>query len=217
MAHTTAVFLESFKADENEILSMEVEDLELQLHRMNMPLDKKLGEKLELGCFQWCARIKVEYKPASGSRFPRHDTVRIVCGAHLWRTIKMVPLLEPGQCSVSIRPSSGPPQSSFFSLGASAKTVRRTKSDLFADYLKAQQGFPGVSGRPLASVPSYTEDTMSIPAVLTPSASTVAPSLVGGEPGRIHVAANTGTRSQAARAPPPPDWDGSLWDSGFTF
>jgi hypothetical protein len=179
--NTIEGWLEDPKADDGEILSgMKVDHLGLQMSRINMPVNVILGEKVELGCFQWCARVTVTYKPTSG--YPRHETVRIVCGAYLQHTIRMVPLMAPGRRTVSIKPGSECALSSYllsFDRTAQLGMLERFLSDL---------NLGKSSGDDDAT--SYTDNTPTISGNATPASSIGRGSVVdegcGDPPSQVH-------------------------------
>lgn len=161
------------------------------MSRINMPVNVNLGEKVELGCFQWCARVTVTYKPTSG--YPRHETVRIVCGAYLQHTIRMFPLMAPGRRTVSMKPGSECALSSY--LSSFDRTTQLGMLERFFHDLNL--------GNPSGDddVTSYTADTPTNSGKATPASSIATGSVADDGDPRSRV---TGWQGY-----------GSIWDADF--
>ncbi|KAJ9102321.1 hypothetical protein QFC20_005014 [Naganishia adeliensis] len=78
------------------LLSLELDDLNLETGNLCRPLKAKQGLREWLVCFQWCAKLRFSYKPTPTTRYPSSEIARIVCGVYFTQIERTALPISPG-------------------------------------------------------------------------------------------------------------------------
>lgn len=78
------------------LISLKLEDLNLETGNLCRPLKVKQGLREWLVCFQWCAKLRFSYKPTPTTRYPTSEIARIVCGVYFTQTERTALPIPPG-------------------------------------------------------------------------------------------------------------------------